>query len=50
VNNPAFATAVGLVMYAHRTRQMDAPRTAGVGAIGRVAGRLRSLFREFFQV
>jgi cell division protein FtsA len=46
VNNPAFATAVGLVMYAHRTRQNGPARTAGAGAFGRVAGRLRSLFRE----
>jgi cell division protein FtsA len=47
VNNPAFATAVGLTMYAHRTRQSDALQPVGAGPIGRVAGRLRSLFREF---
>jgi cell division protein FtsA len=49
VNSPAFATAVGLVMYAHRTGASEAARLAGVGALGRVAGRLRGLFREFFQ-
>lgn len=47
VNNPAFATAVGLVMYAHRTRELEAPRLVGVGPLHRVAGRLRMLFREF---
>jgi cell division protein FtsA len=47
VNSPAFATAVGLVMYAHRTRQHEPIRTAGAGAFSRVAGRLRNLFREF---
>jgi cell division protein FtsA len=49
VNSPAFATAVGLVMYAHRNGASEAARLAGVGALGRVAGRLRGLFREFFQ-
>ena len=47
VNNPAFATAVGLVMYAHRNQVTDQNRTAG-GALSRVAGRLRGLFKEFF--
>jgi cell division protein FtsA len=46
VNNPAFATAVGLVMYAHRTREGGAARTGGMAAFSGVAGRLRALFRE----
>jgi cell division protein FtsA len=47
VNSPTFATPVGLVLYAHRNR---APETAGVGVgtLGRMAGRLRGIFREFF--
>jgi cell division protein FtsA len=47
VNNPAFATAVGLVMYAHRNHVGEAARPVGAGAFGRVAGRLRTLFKEF---
>ena len=47
VNNPAFATAVGLVMYAHRIHQFDAPRPAGIGTFARAAGRLRSMLRAF---
>jgi cell division protein FtsA len=48
VNNPAFATAVGLVMYAHRNYAGEPARPVGAGAFGRVAGRLRTLFKEFF--
>src|SRR5204862_7113658 len=48
VNNPAFATAVGLVMYAHRNHVGEVERPVGAGAFGRVAGRLRGLFKEFF--
>ena len=48
VHSPAFATAVGLVMYAHRTGAAEPTRLVGVGALGRVAGRLRGLFKEFF--
>ena len=48
VNNPAFATAVGAVMYAHRNHVGEAARPVGAGAFGRVAGRLRTLFKEFF--
>jgi cell division protein FtsA len=48
VNSPAFATAVGLVMYAHRNHMNDSAPSVGAGAFGRVAGRLRTLFREFF--
>lgn len=47
VNSPAFATGVGLVLYAHRAQQMELERSVGVGAISRVAGRLRDLFKEF---
>jgi hypothetical protein len=45
VNSPTFATPVGLVLYAHRNRAPDAARS---GAFGRMAGRLRGIFREFF--
>ena len=48
VSSPAFATPVGLVAYGQRNHIVEATRTAGVGAFGRVAGRLRGLFREFF--
>ena len=48
VNSPAFATAVGLVMYARRSQMMEHERSIGVGALSRVAGRLRGLFKEFF--
>src|SRR6187551_2652103 len=44
VNSPAFATPVGLVAYGQRNHIVEATRTAGVGAFGRVAGRLRGLF------
>ena len=48
VNSPTFATAVGIVQYAQRNVLGDAPRLVGAGALGRVAGRLRGLFKEFF--
>ncbi len=48
VGSPAFATAVGLVLYGQRHQIVDAVRSTGVGAFGRVAGRLKGLFREFF--
>jgi cell division protein FtsA len=47
VGNPAFATPVGLVMYAHRNSTIEQPRAVAAGAFGRVAGRLRGLFKEF---
>ena len=47
VNSPAFATPVGLVLYAHRNRMPDTGH-AGAGAFGRMAGRLRGIFKEFF--
>jgi cell division protein FtsA len=48
VNSPEFATAVGLVTYAQRNRMGEAGRLVGAGVLGRVAGRLRGLFKEFF--
>jgi cell division protein FtsA len=48
VNNPAFATGVGLVMYAHRNHVGEQARPVGAGAFERVAVRLRTLFKEFF--
>ncbi len=48
VNSPTFATAVGLVLYGHRNHAGEASRLVGAGAFGRVAGRLRGLFKEFF--
>jgi cell division protein FtsA len=47
VNSPTFATPVGLVLYAHRNRAPD-PARVGAGAFGRMAGRLRGIFKEFF--
>ena len=47
VNSPIFATAVGVVLYAHRNRVPEAAR-GGAGAFSRVAGRLRGIFKEFF--
>jgi cell division protein FtsA len=46
VSSPAFATPVGLVLYAHRNRPLDSARS-GVGAFGRMAGRLRGIFKDF---
>ena len=48
VNSPAFSTAVGLVMYAHRNQAGEPARPVGAGAFGRVAVRLRTLFRVSF--
>lgn len=47
VNNPAFATAVGLCAYVHRHLQPE-PVRVGAGALGRFTGRIRTLFKEFF--
>jgi cell division protein FtsA len=47
VNSPVFATPVGLVLYAHRNRVSDASGV-GVGALARLTGRLRGIFKEFF--
>src|SRR5687768_15433014 len=46
VNSPAFATPVGLVLYAHRNRAPDPSH--GAGAFSRAALRLRGIFKEFF--
>jgi cell division protein FtsA len=47
VNSPVFATAVGVVLYAHHNRAPE-PSRVGAGAFSRVAGRLRGIFKEFF--
>jgi len=47
VANPAYATAVGLVLYAERHRVPEAVRPGG-GALIRMVGRLRTVFKEFF--
>jgi cell division protein FtsA len=47
VSSPACATPVGLVLYAHRNRVPE-PARVGAGAFGRVAWRLRGIFKEFF--
>ena len=39
---------VGLALYAQRNHVGEASRMVGVGTFGRVAGRLRGLFKEFF--
>jgi cell division protein FtsA len=46
VNTPVFATPVGLALYASRNRIPEASRGA-VGALSRMAGHLRGIFREF---
>src|SRR3954464_3640813 len=49
VNSPTFATGVGLVLYGYRNTVGDPARApVGAGALVRVAGRLRGLFKEFF--
>jgi cell division protein FtsA len=47
VNNPAFATSVGVVLYAHRHAQLE-PVGVSASAFGRLTGRLRTMFKEFF--
>jgi cell division protein FtsA len=47
VNNPAFAASVGVALYAHRNL-LGEPVRMGAGAFGRLTGRLRTLFKEFF--
>ncbi len=46
VANPAYATAVGLVIYADRHRTPEGARSGG--ALTRMVGRLRTVFKEFF--
>jgi len=49
VNSPTFATGVGLVLYGHRHVALEPARAlVGAGALGKMAGRLKGLFREFF--
>jgi cell division protein FtsA len=49
VNSPTFATAVGLALYGYRNALGELGRApVGAGALVRVAGRLRGLFKEFF--
>jgi cell division protein FtsA len=47
VSSPAYACAVGLVSYTHRHTPFE-PEPAAAGAFGRIAGRLRTLFKDFF--
>jgi cell division protein FtsA len=47
VANPAYATAVGLVLYGQRHQTPESVR-AGGGALTRMVGRLRTVFKEFF--
>lgn len=47
VNSPTFATPVGLAVYTHRNRIVETTLVRA-GALGRMAGRLRGIFREFF--
>jgi cell division protein FtsA len=47
VANPSYATAVGLVLYAERNRVPVGARVGG-GALTRMVGRLRGVFKEFF--
>ena len=49
MNSPTFATGVGLALYGYRNCVGEPARApVGAGALVRVAGRLRGLFREFF--
>ena len=48
VSNPAFATAVGLVLHAHRKQLAERDQALGAGVFGRAALRVRGLFKEFF--
>jgi cell division protein FtsA len=47
VKSPSFAASVGTVVYTHRNIQAE-PARMGATAIGRLTGRLRTLFKEFF--
>lgn len=47
VNDPAFATTVGLIKYASRRQTAEQDHGTG-GALSRVAGRLRLMFARFF--
>lgn len=49
VNSPAFATAVGLVMYAHRHRALRDRGRGASSVFERFAGWVRSLFRTLHE-
>jgi cell division protein FtsA len=46
VNNPAFASPVGLVVYTHRNTPFDGDRVGG--PFDRFTERIRTLFKDFF--
>ena len=46
LSNPVCASALGLVLYAYRHRQVDSAE--GSGAFTRIVSRLRTVFKEFF--
>lgn len=48
INTPEFATAVGLVMHAHKAARTTGAEPVGVRVFDRFRGRLRGLFKEFF--
>jgi cell division protein FtsA len=48
VSSPAFATAVGLAMYAQRNMTAEGSKGMNPNTFSRVADRLRLMFREFF--
>jgi cell division protein FtsA len=47
VGNPSFATAVGLLLRAHRLRAHEMTQSSGRG-IGRLTELVKGVFREFF--
>ena len=47
-SSPAFATAVGLVLYAHRNQHAGSRARGWRRRVRPVAGRLRACFKEFF--
>ena len=48
VKNPAFSTAVGLVMYAQRNQMLERKNTDGAGIFNQIDARFRSFFKDFF--
>ena len=48
VDSPAFATAVGLALYAHRHRAHETARAGGRGRIRPADGAVKGVFKEFF--
>jgi cell division protein FtsA len=47
VRNPSFATAVGLLLRAHRQHRQDANHPSSRG-IGRLTDLVKGVFKEFF--